>query len=181
MKRISILSLTPVFAFLMGLIVSGGSQAHDPQGQRHMGQGYGMGHGYGYGMAPDPRYHMGPGMMGPGYGMGHGQHLGQGMMGPRYHMGPGQGMGPGMMGPGMMGPGYGMGHGYGMHRALPRDLTPDDVRHMLGHQLEWQGIKLGKVEEKDEDTIVAEIVTNDGSLVDRFEVDRHTGRMRRAY
>ena len=36
-------------------------------------------------------------------------------------------------------------------------------------------------EEKDEDTIVAEIVTNDGSLVDRIEVDRHTGRMRRAY
>ena len=168
MKRISILSLTPVLAFLMGLIVSGGSQAHDPQAQRHMGQGYGMSHGYGYGMAPDPRYHMGPEMMGPGYGMGHGQHMGQGMMGPRYHMGPGQGMGP----------------GYGMHQALPRDLTTDDVRHMLGHQLEWQGnpnLKLGKVEEKDEDTIVAEIVTNDGSLVDRFEVDRHTGRMRRPY
>ena len=168
MKRISILSLTPVFAFLIGLIVSGGSQAHDPQTQRHMGQGYGMGHGYGYGMAPDPRYHMGPGMMGPGYGMGHGYHMGQGMMGPRYHMGPGQGMGP----------------GYGMHQALPRDLTTDDVRHMLGHQLEWQGnpnLKLGKVEEKDEDTIVAEIVANDGSLVDRLEVDRHTGRMRRSY
>ena len=144
MKRTAI-SLTPVFVFIMGLIVSGGSQAHDPQAQRYMGQGYGMGHGYGYGMAPHPRYHMGPGMMGPGYGMG---------------------------------------HGYGMHRALPRDLTTDDVRHMLGHQLEWQGnpnLKLGKVEEKDEDTIVAEIVTNDGSLVDRFEVDRHTGRMRRSY
>jgi hypothetical protein len=65
-----------------------------------------------------------------------------------------------MMGPGMMGPGYGMGHGYGMQNP---------------------NLKLGKVEEKDEDTIVAEIVTNDGSLVDRFEVDRHTGRMRRAY
>jgi hypothetical protein len=81
-----------------------------------------------------------------------------------------------------MGPGYGMGHGYGMHQALPRDLTTDEVRHMLGHQLEWQGnpnLKLGKVEEKDEDTIVAEIVTKDGSLVDRLEVDRHTGRMHR--
>ena len=179
MKRITILSLMPVFVFLAGMIVSGGSQAHDPQTQGHMGPGYGMGHGYGYGMAPAPPYHMGPGMMGPGYGMGHGQHMGQGMMGPRHHMGPGQGMGPGMMGPG-----YGMGHGYGMHQALPRDLTTDEVRHMLGHQLEWHGnpnLKLGKVEEKDEDTIVAEIVTNDGSLVDRFEVDRHTGRMRRAY
>jgi len=179
MRRAAILSLTPVFIFLVGLMVSGGSQAHDPQAQGHMGPGFGMGHGYGYGMAPDPRYHMGPGMMGPGYGMGHGYHTGQVMMGPRYHMGPGHGMGPGMMGPG-----YGMGHGYGMRQALPRDLTTEDVRHMLGHQLEWQGnpnLKLGKVEEKDEDTIVAEIVTNDGSLVDRLEVDRHTGRMRRSY
>lgn len=178
MKRITILSLTSVFAFLIGLIFSGGSQAHDPQAQGHMGPGYGMGHGYGYGMAPDPRYHMGPGMRGPGYGMGHGYHMGQGMMEPRYHMGPGQ-----RMGPGMMGPGYGMGPGYERYQALPRDLTTDDVRHMLGHQLEWQGnpnLKLGTVEEKDEDTIVAEIVTNDGSLVDRLAVDRHTGQMRRA-
>ena len=65
MKRITRLSLTPVFVFLVGLIVSGGSQAHDPQAQGYMGPGYGMGHGYGYGMAPAPPYHMGSGMMGP--------------------------------------------------------------------------------------------------------------------
>jgi hypothetical protein len=70
-----------------------------------------------------------------------------------------------------------------MRQALPRDLSSDELRHILEHQLAWQGnpnIKLGKVEKKDEDTIVAEIVTNDGSLVDRLEVDRHTGQMRRA-
>jgi hypothetical protein len=31
------------------------------------------------------------------------------------------------------------------------------------------------VSEKDDDTIVAEIVTQEGSLVQRLEVDRHTG------
>jgi hypothetical protein len=33
---------------------------------------------------------------------------------------------------------------------------------------------------KDDDTIVAEIVTQDGSLVQTFEVDRHTGWMKSA-
>jgi hypothetical protein len=37
---------------------------------------------------------------------------------------------------------------------------------------------VGKVEEKDGDTFVAEIVTKDGSLVQRLEVDRHRGSMR---
>jgi len=100
---------------------------------------------------------MGPGMMGPGM-------MGPGMMG--------QGMGPGMMGQGMMGPG-------GM-AALPKDLSIDEVRHMLEHQLTAQGnpnLKLGKVEEKDADTIVAEIVTTNGSIVQRFQVNRHTGWM----
>jgi hypothetical protein len=124
---------------------------------------------------------MGPGMMGQGMGpamMGPGM-MGQGMgpgmmMGPMMGVGPGmmgQGMGPGMMGPGMMGGGMGV---------LPQDLSIENVRHMLEHQLTWQGnpnLKLGKVEEKDKDTIVAEIVTQDGSLVQRLQVDRHTGSM----
>ena len=45
----------------------------------------------------------------------------------------------------------------------------------------FQASQQRALEKKDEDTIIAEIVTNDGSLVDRFEVDRHTGRMRRSY
>ena len=51
---------------------------------------------------------------------------------------------------------------------------------MMEQQLSWQNnpnLKLGKVEEKDKDTITAEVVTKDGSLVQKFEVNRHTGWM----
>jgi hypothetical protein len=78
------------------------------------------------------------------------------------------------MGFGMMGPG--MAHGF--MQPLSRDLSAEDVQHMLGHRLAMTGnpnIKLGTVSEKDDDTIVAEIVTQEGSLVQRLEVDRHTG------
>jgi len=54
---------------------------------------------------------------------------------------------------------------------------------MMEHRLAWQrnpNIKVGKVEEKDEDTIIAQIVTKDRSLVQSLEVDRHTGWMRPA-
>jgi len=87
-----------------------------------------------------------------------------------------------MMGQGYMGQGY-MGQGMmgqGMMQPLRQDLTTADVQHMLGHQLAWQGnpnIKLGPVEEKDDDTITADIVTQDGSLVQKLEIDRHTGWM----
>lgn len=66
---------------------------------------------------------------------------------------------------------------------LPQDLSVDDVQHMMGHRLEWQGnpnLKLGRVEEADDDTIIVEIVTQDNSLVQRIEIDRHTGWMRPA-
>ena len=49
---------------------------------------------------------------------------------------------------------------------------------MMERRLERGGnpnLKLGKVEERDKDTIVAEIVTKEGSLVERYKVDRHTG------
>jgi hypothetical protein len=110
---------------------------------------------------------MGPGMMGQG--------MGQGMMG--------QGMGPGMMGqsfgPGMMmGPGAG---GYGA-RVTPRtDLSTDDVRHFFEDRLAWHGndrLRVGEVKEADDDAITADIETVDGSLVQRFQVDRHSGAMR---
>ena len=60
------------------------------------------------------------------------------------------------------------------------DLTAEDVRHFLEHRLEMHGndrLKVGEVEEVDDDTITAEVVTVDDSLVERFEVDRHSGRM----
>lgn len=157
----------------------------DPASAHGPGEGYG-----GYGMM-GPGYGMGPGMMGPGYGMAPGM-MGPGMMGPGYGMGPGM-MGPGMMGPGMMGPGYGMGPGmmgpgygrgpgYGMWGGQSEDLTVDDVRTNLERWLSWQGnprLKLGDVKEDGKDSIVAEIVTRDGSLVDRMRIDRSTGAMRR--
>ena len=130
--------------------------------------GWGMGHrGTGrHGM-------MGPGMMGPGMGR-HGM-MGRGMMGP--------GMGRhgmtgrhGIMGHGMMRPGFGATIFPSMH------LTTDDVRHFLEHHLAMQGnprLKVGEIKQADDDSIVADIVTAEGSLVDRFRIDRHNGRMQR--
>lgn len=90
----------------------------------------------------------------------------------------------GMMGRGMMGHGgMGMDHGIGMMRVTPiLNLTTADVsqyfeRHLARHANEQ--LKLGKVKIKDKDTIVADIVTEDGSLVRRLEVDRRTGWLHR--
>lgn len=118
----------------------------------------------------------GPGMMGHmGYGMG-----GYGMGG--YGMG-----GYGMRG---FGPGYGMmGYGPGAvgdcpfaQAAAGEDLTVADVTALLERRLAHWGndrLKVGKVTEKSEDVIVGEIVTQDGSLVESFAFDRHSGRMTR--
>jgi hypothetical protein len=165
-----------------------------------MGPGY---YGMGPGMMGPGYYGMGPGMMGPGYGpppaqpgwrmgpgmMGQGYYgMGPGMMGPGYRMGPAYGMGPGMMGPGygmgpgMMGPGYGMGPGQQPEvapRVTPQlNLSTDDVRSYFERQLAAQGnkrLKVGKVEALNDNTIEAQIVTVDGSLVEAYKVDRHTG------
>jgi hypothetical protein len=134
---------------------------------------HGMAMGQGFGSAaPCYGQHgmMGPGMMGQG--------MGPGMMG--------QGMGPSMMGqstgPGMMGQGMGSPSG-GTAQYRDRDLTVDEVKSILEHRLEHNGnerLRVGKVEEKDDDVIIAEVETVDGSLVERYAVDRHTGRMQRS-
>lgn len=175
-----------------------GQQGQMPMmGGGMMGQGMGpgmMGQGQmGQGQMPMMGQGMGPGMMGPGM-MGHGQ-MGEGQM-PTMGQGMGPGMmgqgqmpmmGQGMMGRGMMGQGQMMASGDapgpGMMQPLRQDLSAADVQHMMEHRLAWQGnpnVKVGKVEETDDDTIVAEIVTQDGSLVQKLEVDRHTGWMRPA-
>ena len=124
--------------------------AHGPR----WGMGYG-GANYGGGpcwMSPDGGY--GPGM-GYGWGRGHGR----GMMG----------YGPGMGGYNPMWGG----------QVLAKELTVDDVKAFFEQRIAWRGnpnVMLGGVTEKDENTIVAEIVTKDGSLVHRIEVDRKTGR-----
>jgi len=106
-------------------------------------------------------YGMGPGMMGD-YGQGQGSGYGPGY---------GYGMGPGMMG------GYGPGYGPGAQGDLK--LTTDSVKSYLERMIAMQGnphVKVGEVKEKDTDTITADIVTKDkDALVQRFEVNRHTG------
>ncbi len=93
----------------------------------------------------------------------------------------GHGMMP-MMGHGMMGQGMGgqgkMAPGMGPWVVPIKHLSTDEVRHFLEHRLAVQGykrLKVGSVEEKDNGTISAEIVSVEGSLVQRLEVDRHTG------
>ncbi len=57
-------------------------------------------------------------------------------------------------------------------------LSVDDVSHYFEHFLKRRGnkrLKLGEVVQTDEDTITAQIVTVDGSLVQTYEVDRHSG------
>jgi len=185
--------IVSIFVLSLALTATVPVLAHGPGGGNqpwgwhqgwHMAPGQMMGpcqgHMLGYGMMGRGQM-MAPGTMGQGQMMG----PGQGMMGRGQMMGPGQGMmGYGMMGQGqMMGPGQGMmGQGMGrpMMQPLAQDLSAADVQHMMEHRLAWQGnpnLKVGTVQEKDDDTIVAEIVTQDGSLVQRLKVDRHTGWM----
>ena len=190
------LMLLPAPGFASGehhLVRGEAPAASAPAGTRlaHMGRGLAGGPGQGYGPGPHQgygaAYGMGSGMMGAGM-MGSGM-MGSGMMGP----GQGYGMGPGMMGsgqgygmvPGMMPPGYGYGPqpGYGMGPAIDQgeDLSVDDVRDRIERNLAWHGnerLMVGEVTEADEDTVIADIVTKDGSLVRRFRIDRHTGQMR---
>ncbi len=118
----------------------------------------------------------GPGI-GHGHGMGRGHGMGHGMMG----FGHGMGRGHGMMGhPGMMGRGgmRGCGPGATGGASVDKELSVEDVTKILEGRLAWRGndrLKVGKVVEKDEKTIIAEIVTVDDSLVKRLEFDRRTG------
>jgi hypothetical protein len=125
-------------------------------------------------------------------------------MGPRDTMRPGQ-MHPGQMRPGQMQRGQvnpmmmrrmmrrmmrgmmrrgrmGMGIGTMMGRRLTtRKLDASEVKRIIDGRLAWRGnkrLKVGTVTEKDDNTVIAEVVTVDGSLVAKFAVDRTTGRMR---
>jgi hypothetical protein len=165
MTSVASIAVTLAFVVFLGAGTALGQSAHD---QHHPQQGMPMQPGMMGQMGPGM---MGPGMMGPGM-MGPGmmgQGMGPGMMG---QMGPammGQGMGPGMTGPGMM-------HGL---RVVPMmHLSPDDVRAFLQHHIaahELQHLKVGDVTQADPDTITADLVTENGSLALRLEVDPHTG------
>ncbi|KZD06208.1 hypothetical protein [Oceanibaculum pacificum] len=91
-------------------------------------------------------------------------------------------MGPGMMHPGMMGSGM-MGQGmiYGMPGRYDQEITPDQVREMLQRRLDWHGnprLKLGEIKPTEHGEILADIVTREGSLVQRLAIDRRTGALR---
>jgi hypothetical protein len=135
---------------------------------------------------------MGPGMMQgdmasrtpapnmPQGGMSQGM-MGQGMTCPMMNAMMQGGMGQGMMGPGMMGQGMtgsGMSGGMFGSRVTPiMNLSVDDVRGYLGVQIERLNnnrLKIGNIS-ADGETINAEIVTVDNSLVQKLKVDRHTG------
>ena len=110
--------------------------------------------GWPYPMGPQHQ----PYMMAPGADWRHGWQMGLGMAAPRA-----------------MPPHFGRGLPF---HALAKDLSAEEARHMLGHWLDWIGnkrLKVGEVTVQDDDTIVAEIVTLDDSLVQRLEIDRHSG------
>lgn len=106
-----------------------------------------------------------PGMMMGGYSMP--------MMG---MMRGGQMMTMPMMGPMMMGPNCCAYPGGTAQGTL--NLSAADVKAQLERWVTWNGnprLKVGKVAEKDTSTVTAEIVTKDNSVVQSFNVDRHTG------
>jgi hypothetical protein len=82
---------------------------------------------------------------------------------------------------------HGMMHSRGLGPALlygppAEGITVERARAMLEGVLAWHGnprLKLGTVEEQNEETIVAEILTVDDSLVQRLTIDRATGTFRR--
>jgi hypothetical protein len=92
--------------------------------------------------------------------------------------GPGYGMGPGMMmgGPGAMG----AAQNCPRYQAFSgQEITVDSVRGFFEQRLAWHAnpnLKVGEVTQRDDKTIVADIVTKDGALVNRIGVDKATGR-----
>jgi hypothetical protein len=142
----------------------GGGWSYCPYcGSRLQGRG---GYDSPYGYRDRGGYPMGPGMMGPGYG---GRH-----------------MGPGMMGPGMMGPGYDRGYGYPddpRYRRNREPLKKEEAKGQVEQMLTRSrnpNLKVGGVEDK-EGFFVVDILTKNGDLVDKMEVDKDTGMMRSIY
>lgn len=90
--------------------------------------------------------------------------------------------GPWGMGPGMMGGPGAMGAAQNCPRfqaATGQEVTVDSIKAFFEQRLAMHNnpnLKVGAVTQKDDKTIVADIVTKDGSLVNRIAVDKATGR-----
>jgi hypothetical protein len=109
---------------------------------------------------------MGPGMMGSGMMGMHDMPMGPMMHGPQGHMG-GHALGPGAL--------YGMPHG------APVEMTPARIETFLTNMLERHDnprLKIGEITEAEDGSIIAEIVTVDGSLVQRLAFNRYPGLFR---
>lgn len=132
------------------------------------------------------------GYMGPGgeygYGIGPGRMRGRGYgRGPGMMRGYGQGMGLGMMDRGY---GYGRGYyeepgyGYGPRYRMPsKRLDQKQAKAEVQHHLSMMrnpNLRIGNIIDKGNDYEI-EIVTKNGSLVDKILVDKDTGWMQSAY
>jgi hypothetical protein len=172
----------------LGVTVAGAAPAgQTAQAPTTPGMGPMMGRQMMQGM---PQGMMSPGMMSGQMPMAGAMPMQQGMMMcPMMGgmMGQQPGTMEGMMGQqhSMMGGRMGQGRGaVGLGVVTPsRNVSIDDVRDHFERLLQAQGnprVKLGEIKDADKDTIVAEIVTTDGALVDRFNVNRRSGAIQRA-
>lgn len=138
--------------------------------QRMMAKG-GM-HGM-MGAQGGPQQGMGPGMMGQARGQ---MPMAGAMTCPMMQTMMGAPAGSGM--PGMMG---GPAMLYGMPHGAPEEMTPARVRTILEQRLAHHGnprLKLGEIAAAADGSIVAEIVTVDGSLVQKLAFNRYPGLVR---
>ena len=84
----------------------------------------------------------------------------------------------------MMGPGYGrhgmMGPDYRRdYRRYEKPMKMEEAKEQVEEMLDQShnpNLKTGEIEDKDQ-FFVVDIVTQDGSLVDKMEVDKKTGMM----
>ena len=155
MKKILLLLFATVFIGVALYSVAGNAQ---------MGQGYRPGYGMGSGMMGQgygPGYSMGPGMMGSGNGMG------QGMMGSGHGYGQ------------QYGPQYGRQYQQPRQKPLDRNQAKQEAENYL-RSMRNPNLKLGRIQEKSNGYQI-NIVTQDGSLVDKVLVDKNTGGMRSIY
>lgn len=113
-----------------------------------------------------------PGMMGQGMMGGGMTEMGAMQMGPMMMHGPHGQMGAHALGPGAL---YGMPHG------APTEMTSARVEAYLSHMLERHHnprLAIGDIAQAEDGSIIAEIVTVDGSLVQRLAFNRFPGLFR---
>lgn len=171
MKRLRLIAVLGLVFVLVAIVSSTQGEAQRGYGRHHgmWGDDRGEGTGYGWNYCP--------------------------YCGREFQEGRGYGMGPGMMhpdydwrgrGPGMMGPGYDRGYHYRGdpgYRRFQEPLKEEDAKGLAKDMLRRSrnpNLKLGDVKDK-KDFFEFDILTQDGSLVDKLQVDKETGMMRSAY